>query len=102
MLRKREEPRGKSIAMSLMRDVQGPASMKLAMFKRVRASGGFRDGGSGRAGRGGGNAPGFCGHGEGEGQVKTMKIRRAVRGIDLNEGYIIGAGLAEVWGATAR
>jgi hypothetical protein len=38
MLRKLE---GKSTAMSLMRDVQGPASMKLAMFKRVRASGGF-------------------------------------------------------------
>jgi hypothetical protein len=41
MLPKREEPKGKSIAMTLMRDVQGSASMKLVMFQRVRTSGGF-------------------------------------------------------------
>jgi len=38
---KREKPKGKSIAMSLMRDVQGSASMKLAMFQRVGTFGGF-------------------------------------------------------------
>jgi hypothetical protein len=37
MLRKRKKPKGKSIAMTLMRDVQGSASMKLAMFQRVRS-----------------------------------------------------------------
>ena len=41
MLRKRKEPKRKSIAMSLMRDVQGSASQKLAMFEKVRAAGGF-------------------------------------------------------------
>ena len=38
MLRKRK---GKSIALTLMRDVQGPAAEKLAMFEKVRAAGGF-------------------------------------------------------------
>jgi len=41
MLRKRKEPKRKSIAMSLMRDVQGAAAQKLAMFEKVRAAGGF-------------------------------------------------------------
>jgi hypothetical protein len=39
MLRKRKEQ--KSIAMTLMRDLQGSAADKLAMFERVRAAGGF-------------------------------------------------------------
>jgi hypothetical protein len=38
---RREEPKRKSIAMTLMRDVQGTAAEKLAMFERVRAAGGF-------------------------------------------------------------
>jgi hypothetical protein len=41
MLRKRKEPKRKSIAMTLMRDVQGSASYKLALFEKVRAAGGF-------------------------------------------------------------
>ena len=41
MLGKRKEPRRKSIAMTLMRDVQGSAAAKLAMFEKVRAAGGF-------------------------------------------------------------
>jgi hypothetical protein len=42
MLRRRKEPMGKkSIAMTLMRDLQGSAEQKLAMFERVRAAGGF-------------------------------------------------------------
>ena len=40
-MRKQEKPKGMSIAMSIMRDVQGSASMKLAMFQRVRTSRGF-------------------------------------------------------------
>jgi hypothetical protein len=40
MLRKRKEPK-KSIAMTLMRDLQGSAAQKLAMFEKVRAAGGF-------------------------------------------------------------
>ena len=43
MLRKRKEPKRKSIAMTLVRDVQGTAAAKLAMFKKVRAAGGFAD-----------------------------------------------------------
>jgi hypothetical protein len=39
MLRKRKERR--SIAMTLMRDIQGSAAQKLAMFEQVRAAGGF-------------------------------------------------------------
>jgi len=39
--RKRKEPKRKSIALSLMRDVQGSAAEKLRMCERVRASGGF-------------------------------------------------------------
>ena len=41
MLGKRKEPKRKSIAMTLMRDVQGTGAAKLAMFERVRAAGGF-------------------------------------------------------------
>ena len=43
MLRKRKEPKRKSIAMTLMRDIQGSAAEKLAMFEKVRAAGGFSD-----------------------------------------------------------
>ena len=41
MLRKRKEPKRKSIALTLMRDLQGSAAQKLAMFERVRVAGGF-------------------------------------------------------------
>jgi hypothetical protein len=41
MLGKREEPKRKSIALTLMRDVQGTAAQKLEMFEKVRAAGGF-------------------------------------------------------------
>jgi len=41
MLRKRKESKRKSIAMTLMRDVQGSAAEKLRMFEKVRAAGGF-------------------------------------------------------------
>jgi hypothetical protein len=41
MLPKRKEPKRKSIALSLMRDLQGSAAQKLAMFEKVRAAGGF-------------------------------------------------------------
>ena len=41
MLPKRKEPNRKSIALTLMRDVQGSAAAKLAMFEKVRAAGGF-------------------------------------------------------------
>jgi len=41
VLRKRKEPKRKSIALTLMRDVQGTAAQKLEMFEKVRAAGGF-------------------------------------------------------------
>jgi hypothetical protein len=41
MLRKLKEPKRKSIAMTLMRDLQRSAAQKLAMFEKVRAAGGF-------------------------------------------------------------
>ena len=41
MLGKRKEPKRKSIAMTLMRDVQGTSAAKLAMFEKMRAAGGF-------------------------------------------------------------
>jgi hypothetical protein len=41
MLRKRKESKRKSIALILMRDLQGSAAQKLAMFEKVRAAGGF-------------------------------------------------------------
>ena len=41
MLGKQKEPKRKSIALSLMRDVQGSATEKLRMFEKVRAAGGF-------------------------------------------------------------
>ena len=40
-MRKRKEPKRKSIALSLMRDVQGSAAEKLRMFEKVHASGAF-------------------------------------------------------------
>ena len=42
MLRKREEPKRKSIALTLMRDIQGSAEEKVAMFEKMRAAGGLR------------------------------------------------------------
>ena len=41
MLRKRKDPKRKSIALSWMRDVQGSAAEKLRMFEKVRAADGF-------------------------------------------------------------
>ena len=44
-MRKRKERKRKSIAVILMRDVQGSASKKLRMFGKVRAAGGFANSG---------------------------------------------------------
>ena len=41
MLPKRKEPKRKSIALTLIRDLQGTAAQKLAMFEKVRAADGF-------------------------------------------------------------
>ena len=40
-MRKRKQPKRNSIAMSLMRDLQGSAAEKLRMFQKVLAAGGF-------------------------------------------------------------
>ena len=58
MLRKRKEPRAnKSIAETLMRDMQGTAAEKLALFEKLRALGGF----------------------DGEDQRALMKVERMLR-----------------------
>ena len=41
MLRRRKGAKRKSIAMTLMRDVQGTAAEKLALFEKLKARGGF-------------------------------------------------------------
>ena len=41
MLPKRKEPKRKSVAEILMRDIQGTAAEKLALFQKVKAAGGF-------------------------------------------------------------
>ncbi len=41
MLRKRKEPKRKSIAMTLLRDMQGTPAQKLALFEKLKAAGGF-------------------------------------------------------------
>jgi len=42
MLRKRKEPRAKkSVAETLLRDMQGTAAEKLALFEKLKARGGF-------------------------------------------------------------
>ena len=41
MLRKRQERKRKSVALTLMRDLKGSAAQKLVMFEKVRAAGGF-------------------------------------------------------------
>ena len=41
MFPKRKEPKRKSIAETLMRDIQGSAAEKLALFQKVKAAGGF-------------------------------------------------------------
>lgn len=38
-----EGAQGKSIATTFMRDIQGSAASKLAMFQRIRAAGGFQN-----------------------------------------------------------
>jgi hypothetical protein len=42
MLRKRNEPKPKkSVAVALLRDMQGTAAEKLALFEKLKARGGF-------------------------------------------------------------
>jgi hypothetical protein len=41
MLRKRKEPKHKSIAMTLLRDMQGTPAQMLALFEKLKAVGGF-------------------------------------------------------------
>jgi len=42
MLRKRKEPKvKKSVAVALLRDMQGTAAQKLALFEKLKARGGF-------------------------------------------------------------
>ena len=41
MFRKRKERKRKSIAETLMRDIQGSPAEKLAMFRKMKAAGGF-------------------------------------------------------------
>ena len=42
MLRKRKEPKAKkSVAEALLRDMQGTAANKLALFEKLKARGGF-------------------------------------------------------------
>jgi hypothetical protein len=41
VLRKRKEPKRKSIALTFMRDLQRSAAEKLRMFENMRAAGGF-------------------------------------------------------------
>jgi hypothetical protein len=39
MLRKRKEPKRRSLALTLMRDVEGTAALKQEMFQKLRAAG---------------------------------------------------------------
>jgi hypothetical protein len=41
MLRKRKEANSKSVAEALLRDMQGTAQEKLALFEKLKARGGF-------------------------------------------------------------
>jgi hypothetical protein len=41
MLRKREAKAKKSVAAALLRDIQGTAAEKLALFEKLKARGGF-------------------------------------------------------------
>ncbi len=41
MLQKRKVPKRKSIALTLMRDIQGSAADRLAMFEKLKAAGAF-------------------------------------------------------------
>jgi hypothetical protein len=41
MVRKGKEPKRKSLAATLMRDMQGSAAQKLAIFEKLKAAGGF-------------------------------------------------------------
>jgi hypothetical protein len=43
MWRNRKELKRKSVAMTLLRDVQGTPTQKLAMFEKLKAAGGFRN-----------------------------------------------------------
>ena len=44
MLRKRKEPRAKkSVSETLLRDMQGTAAERLALFEKLKARGGFAD-----------------------------------------------------------
>jgi len=41
MLQKRREPKRKSVTAALLRDTQGTAAEKLALFEKLKARGGF-------------------------------------------------------------
>jgi hypothetical protein len=48
MLRKRKEPKRKSVAEILLRDIQGSPAEKLALFRKVKATGRICKRGPGR------------------------------------------------------
>jgi len=58
MLRKRKEPKAKkSVAVALLRDMQGTAAEKLGLFEKLKARGGFA----------------------GEDRAKLLKVERMLR-----------------------
>jgi hypothetical protein len=71
MLRMLEKPKGKCIAVPVMRDVQGSTSMKLAMFQRERTSGG--SGGNGEVAE-------LHAASVRNGQAKSDEVRRLLNG----------------------
>ena len=68
MLRKRKEPKAKkSIAEALLRDMQGTAAQKLALFEKLRGAGRICGGRPRGASQGREHAADVCGDGEREG-----------------------------------
>jgi hypothetical protein len=57
MLPKRKQPKRKSLAATLLRDMQGNAAQKLVLFEKLKAAGGF----------------------DGEGRAELLKVERMLR-----------------------
>jgi hypothetical protein len=74
MLRKRKEPKAKkSVAEALLRDMQGTAAEKLALFEKLKARGGFAGEDRAKLSQGRADATDVCGDGEVIDRLRRLK-----------------------------
>src|SRR5215475_8189583 len=91
MLRKRKEPRAKkSVAEALLRDMQGTAAEKLALFEKLKARGGFSGENRAELSQGRADATDVCGDREVICSLRTLKAGHINGNIAIREELPMG------------